>query len=223
MTPSLPDFTATYKLKKAGLAVASVHVQFARKQESYSYTSLSKTVGLIAMFRDDRIMEQSRGEFINGHIRTHEYRYQRTGKKRKNLSIDFDHQQKAALHDENGHKTDIEIPEYAIDEFVTQLALMLDLAAHPEADAKQKFTYDIVDEAKLKQRAFAIEGREQVKTAAGSHDTIKVIRARTKGSRITHFWFAPALNYVPVKIEHIDSNGGKLALELQQVTWAENL
>lgn len=213
----LPAFTASYTLGKAGIAVARVDMQLIRTQHQYSYTSLSRTVGLAALFRDDRIMEQSRGEIKNGQILTHEYRYQRTGKKRKNIGIDFDWDKMQALHDENGNKTTIAIAPHAIDEFVNQLALMLDLQRLGQTPATGTgFTYKVVDEGIQKERSYAIEGMERVSIGAGTYDTIKVIRERSKGSRITHFWFAPGLHYLPVKIEHIDSDGGKLTLELQK-------
>lgn len=216
--PYLPDFTANYTLKKSGLAIASMRVMLVQQQGHYTYTSLSRTVGLVSLFRDDRIMEQSRGQLVDGYIQPHEYRYQRTGKKHKEIRIDFDWTQHQALHDENGNKTTIAIDTHAVDEFVNQLALMLDLQRQTGTPASgASFTYKVVDEGVQKDRSFATEGTEQVRTGAGEFNAIRIRRARTEGNRITWFWCAPALHYLPVKIEHVEGDGGKLILELEKV------
>lgn len=216
--PQLPDFSASYTLKKSGLALANMHVMLAQKQDHYTYTALSRTVGLVSLFRDDRIMEQSRGQIVAGHIKPYEYRYQRTGKKRKNIGIDFDWTVGKALHTEDDRQTSITIETHAVDEFVNQLALMLDLKRQLQSPAVgTTFSYKVVDEGVQKERSFTVEGAEQIKTGAGAFDTIKVQRARTEGNRITWFWCAPALHYLPVKIEHVEGDGGKLTLELEKI------
>lgn len=213
----LPNFKATYALKKAGLTAAETVVEFSHDNKTFSYSSHSKTVGLVAIFRNDKIMEKTSGRWNQGEIQPETYRYQRTGKKAKTKKIDFDWKTNKATYEENTNKTAIELRKNTIDEFSNQLVMMLDLMKQPSKE-KDKFTYPVIDDGLIKDRAFIIEGKEIIKVKAGSFESVKIKRFRAEGKkRTTYFWCAKELYQLPVKIEHIESNGGKLSLELVKV------
>ncbi|MCK4952111.1 MAG: DUF3108 domain-containing protein, partial [Gammaproteobacteria bacterium] len=213
----LPDYKAYYALKKAGITIARTVVEFSHDDKTFTYSSHSKTVGLVAIFRDDQIMEKTTGQWINGQIRPDTYRYQRTGKKKKTKNIDFNWTTNKAMYEENNNKTAIDIRKHTVDEFSNQLAITLDLMKNPQIEGT-KLSFPVVDDAILKQRAFIVEGKEKIKVKAGDFETIRIKRLRYKGmNRITYFWFAPTLHLLPVKIEHIESDGGKISLELIKV------
>ncbi|MFT6639255.1 MAG: hypothetical protein ACJAUZ_000244 [Flavobacteriaceae bacterium] len=55
----------------------------------------------------------------------------------------------------------------------------------------------------MKAVEFVYTGPETLKTRLGDIETVRVInRNATGGSRETTTWFAPSLDYLPVKIEH---------------------
>lgn len=210
----LPDFKAYYALKKAGLTIAETIVEFSHKNNTFTYTSHSKTVGLAAIFRDDKIMEKTSGQWNHGNVQPETYRYQRTGKKKKTKKIDFNWKTNKATYEENNKKVTIELRKNTVDEFSNQLAMMLDLMKHPSKE-KDKFSYPVIDDGELKERAFIVEGKETIQVKAGSYKTVKIKRLRAEGKkRTTYFWCAKELYQLPVKIEHIDNDGGKLSLEL---------
>ena len=61
----------------------------------------------------------------------------------------------------------------------------------------------IFDTGRIKAVEFVRTGPETLKTRLGNIETIRVInRNATGGSRETTTWFAPSLDYLPVKIEH---------------------
>ncbi|RSR40797.1 DUF3108 domain-containing protein, partial [Acinetobacter baumannii] len=47
-------------------------------------------------------------------------------------------------------------------------------------------------------------GNEKIKTSYGTFDTVKVVLQHKKPERSTIFWLAPKLDYLPVKVSHID-------------------
>ena len=53
-------------------------------------------------------------------------------------------------------------------------------------------------------RKFVRQGSESVKTNYGTFDTIKVAIKHDKPGRETIFWLAPKLDYLPVKVTHLD-------------------
>ena len=78
----------------------------------------------------------------------------------------------------------------------------------------------VFDSARIKQVDFVNEGHESLRTRQGRIDTIRVTnRNATGGSRETITWFAPSLDYLPVKIEH--KKRGELVVRLS-LTSLEN-
>ncbi|HDY84394.1 MAG TPA: DUF3108 domain-containing protein, partial [Methylophaga sp.] len=61
------------------------------------------------------------------------------------------------------------------------------------------------DGGKLKNYQIRVIGKETITTPLGEIDTIKLTRHRNKDEdRETTLWCSPALDYMPVKLEHIE-------------------
>jgi len=87
-----------------------------------------------------------------------------------------------------------------------QLKLMIDLREHDRFATRRKhktlptFTYRVVDRrGKIETYRVSVVGFEKVKTEEGYYDAWKVERVGDKDG--LSVWFAPALNYVPVRIQ----------------------
>jgi hypothetical protein len=93
----------------------------------------------------------------------------------------------------------------------------LDLLQNP----KQKtFNYLIADGGRLKHYQIKRLEQETITTPLGSINTVKFKRQRDRDSdkdRETTLWCAPELNYLPVKLEHIEKDGTKFTAVLRRV------
>ncbi len=67
-----------------------------------------------------------------------------------------------------------------------------------------KSSYPLADAKEVENRRFVKQGNEKIKTSYGTFDTIKVVLQHNKPERSTIFWLAPKLDYLPVKVSHID-------------------
>ena len=67
-----------------------------------------------------------------------------------------------------------------------------------------KSTYYLADAKEVEARKFVKQGSESIKTDYGTFDTIKVVMKHDKPGRETIFWLAPKLDYLPVKVSHVD-------------------
>lgn len=67
-----------------------------------------------------------------------------------------------------------------------------------------KSTYYLADAKEVEARKFVKQGSESIKTDYGNFDTIKVVMKHDKPGRETIFWLAPKLDYLPVKVSHVD-------------------
>ena len=67
-----------------------------------------------------------------------------------------------------------------------------------------KASYYIADAKEVEGRKFVKQGSETISTKYGSFNTIKVVMKHSKPGRETIFWLAPKLDYLPVKVSHVD-------------------
>ena len=67
-----------------------------------------------------------------------------------------------------------------------------------------KSKYLIADAKGVDTRHFVKQANESIKTPYGTFNAIKVVMQHDKPERSTIFWLAPKLDYLPVKVSHID-------------------
>jgi hypothetical protein len=131
--------------------------------------------------------------------------------------MDFDWRNRSVHIDDRVHPWDLEIEDSTLEKHVYQVQLRLDLLQNP----KQKtFNYLIADGGRLKHYQIKRLEQETITTPLGSINTVKFKRQRDRDSdkdRETTLWCAPELNYLPVKLEHIEKDGTKFTAVLRRV------
>ena len=83
-----------------------------------------------------------------------------------------------------------------------------------------KSNYWIADAKEIEARKFIKQGNEQIKAGTTTYDTVKVVMKHDKPGRETIFWLAPKLDYLPVKVSHVDkkTSYGLLLTQYKGVT-----
>ncbi len=210
------DFAAVYELSLNRFGIGEARVALSAQPDGrYDYRSHTRPIGLAKLFRADQVQESSLFTLHKDRIRPLEYRFDHTGsKKGRHAYLRFDWQAGEVSNTVEGHTWQMDIPEGALDKLVVQVAVMMDLSA-----GKEKLTYAIADGGKLKEYHFAVIGEETIRVPAGEFRTFKIERVRKDFDRTTHLWCAPALGYLPVRIEQIEHEDGVTYLsELKQTT-----
>ena len=115
----------------------------------------------------------------------------------KNIHSVFD-QQRRSVHTTIGEETPKErtraFTPPVWDPLSVQLKLMTELAQ----GRKGNYSFTVVSKGKPKEYVFNVVGLEKVETQAGQYDAWKVKRISRKNE--LSFWFAPDLDYIPVKM-----------------------
>lgn len=211
----IPDFSALYIVKINGLQAGELSQNLSTNDDgSRQFKSATQAKGIFALFKPDLVEETSIWQSYDNFIRPQSYLYQRTGgKKEKYLSLSFDWPSQQVYIDDKKHPWQLAIEPNTLDKLVYQLALMSDLA-----DQQTQFSYRIADDGKLKTYDIQILDTEVIKGKLGKIETVKLIRKRdhAKG-RQTTLWCAPALNFLPVKLEHIEKDGSVFTAELHRL------
>jgi len=212
-----PQYQAQYELKKYGMTLAQADFYFKIKSAgNWVYHSETKLRGLASLFRKDHITEHSELIEHNGKLRTTRYAYTRKDKKKnRKLDLLFDWKNNLARNQIRNEQWTLPVQDETTDTFSLQLRMMVDLAT-----GKRNLSYNIIDKGKLKTYQFEILGEEEIAVPSGTFKTLKIKRSRKNSKRVTLMWCAPELNYLPVKITHIEKDGSEFSLQLTELKGA---
>jgi len=207
---ALLPFRATYSATLDGsVAVAADAVRELKQLEDGSWIFNSSADAVLA-----KQHEESRFTYSEQRIRPLSYLYRRQvlGKERRvELEFDWPRQRvKTTVEDKPWH---MKIPTDTQDKLSYQLQLRKDLAA-----GKTEFSYSVADGGLLSEYRFKVLGEERITTPDGDYDAIKVERIRDEAAgRTTHIWFAPALEYLIVKLHQTENDGKEYGLLLNHL------
>jgi len=211
----IPDFSANYLVKLNDLQAGELKRSLVTHSDgSRQFTSATKAKGVFSFFKPDVVEETSIWQSINDRVQPQFYSYQRTGgKKDKFMTLNFDWQANRLHIDDRKQPWQLALEHGTLDKLVYQIALMSDLKSN-----KQQFNYRIADGGKLKTYDIRIITEEVIKTPLGKINTVKLIRYRSNNNkRQTTLWCAPALNYLPVKLEHTEKGGSVFTALLRKL------
>ena len=152
---------------------------------------------------------ESNGEVL---LQPQSYQYRQDNERRREVNASFDWDNRTITHEYRGETVTESFTDPLLDRLTATLLIMN--ALRHDFD---KAELPVFDSARIKQVDFVNEGHESLKTRQGRIDTIRVTnRNATGGSRETITWFAPSLDYLPVKIEH--KKRGDLVVRLSLVS-----
>ncbi|AKH20312.1 hypothetical protein AAY24_08075 [Sedimenticola thiotaurini] len=213
----LKPYRAEYQLSLGSLVVGRAKITLDLSADGqYSYRAYTWPVGLAALFRKDEITEQSEGRIVNDAVVPSRYLYSHKRPKRtREVNLDFNWPAGRVANQIAGTPWSMQIPEGTQDKFSQQLALILAVGRGDKAAE-----YRVADGGLLKSYRYTEVDREQVNTKSGQYSAIKLVRNKGDRPSRTTFWFAPELNYLPVKITKHEKEGNYI-MELISVTWQD--
>ncbi|OUR72181.1 isoprenoid biosynthesis protein [Methylophaga sp. 41_12_T18] len=211
----IPDFSANYLVKLNNIQAGELKRSLVTHSDgNRQFTSITKAKGVFAFFKPDVVEETSIWQSIDNQVQPQFYSFERTGgKKDKFMALNFDWQADRLHIDDGKQPWQLKLEHGTLDKLVYQIALMSDLKTN-----KQQFNYRIADGGKLKTYDIRIITEEVIKTPLGKINTVKLIRYRSNNNkRQTTLWCAPALNYLPVKLEHTEKGGSVFTALLRKL------
>lgn len=215
----LEDYSAAYQIEVNGVAAGELTQQLDTLADGlHRFRSASKAKGIFAMFKRDTLKETSLWTLAEQQIKPHQYLYQRIGgKKEKYLRMDFDWANAQVHIDDKVYPWELDIESNTLEKHVYQVQLRLDLQKQPDQTV---FHYAIADGGHIKHYQVEKLEQEVISTSLGEFLTVKLQRQRDRDSdkdRETTLWCAPELNYLPIKVEHIEKDGTKFTALLRKL------
>ena len=215
--PTPHPFQATYTVTRGHLRLGAMTTTLHAPVDGiWRYHSHSETSGFVAMFRQISIDETSTFRIERGQPvpLTHDYRM---GGSRKNrdFSLAFDwvaREVRGIVREESVVEP---LGPGAIDRHTAPLTVAL------AAAGSREFPFELVmiDRGRTRQYDATMRGSETLDTEAGAIATVRVLLVRAdEPERQFRFWFAPAWNHVPVRIQSVDDDGKTITLQLTSYT-----
>ncbi|MCH9674734.1 MAG: DUF3108 domain-containing protein [Gammaproteobacteria bacterium] len=210
------EFVATYTASKHGLGVATVRWQVAALGgRRFSIESVTQTKGLARLVRRSTTLESSQWHLTDTQrVQPASYRYVRDDKPARNTTIRFEWPQSVAVSDVAGQENRLAVPPDATDRLTLILALMADLST-----SRMRDEYQIAGRRSVKRVRVTAAETVEIDTAIGPLGTQVVVQERltaqgTPTGRVTRYWCAPTLGFLPVRVERIDGDE-KLTLAIE--------
>lgn len=209
-----PRFSAEYHLYNHGMKVAEMQrVMETAPGGEFLFRSDTRTTGLFALVRKDRIIEESRWRLLDGSLQSLAYSYTRTGPKERKVAVQFDWDTRRITNTINGDSWLMPAVPEVVDKLLYQFALMSDLRS-----GDTDLNYTVADGGKVKIYEIEPLGEERVTTPLGDMPSLKFRHQKVGDDRITTLWCAPRFQYLPVQVEYQEKDGNRVRVVLQSVT-----
>jgi hypothetical protein len=203
---TLRPFAATYAIQHGAMQVGESTFQL-RAGDANSYVlELRTNPKGVAKLMIGSIVETSEFELDGKELRPLRFNAEESRGK-GSQSITFDWKQGIAHSQRDGVQAELKLEPRALDHSLIQIALMRDLAAD-----RPLAPYFIVEKNELRRYQYERLGEGNVETPAGTFRAIEVLQTRSGSSREMHYWCAPDLSYLPVRIEQ--HKEGKVLLSM---------
>ena len=157
--------------------------------------------------------ETTKFELVDGRPRPLEYQLRNSiSSNERNGSYTFDWEENRAIGIYKNRPVELDIKPGTIDRAILPLVLMNDLRNDALRDE-----YMILDRDEVSKIAINYEGQERIQLPYGSYDTIVLRHLSPNRKEVSILWFAPALDYLLVKMESYDNGKSVFSAELRQL------
>ena len=191
-------YSAVYSLDADGMSIGQLKRSLKlTKDGSIALSTQSYATGFWKLFIDDTISEESRFTINDGKVIPQSYHYAKKKKgKRSEERVTFDFPKETILSSFNGGQQSFPLTGMENDKLLYQFMIR---AALREGREESELHFLVVDKRKIEPYQFKVGVIESLDTGIGSIKAVRVERINEE-KRKTTIWFAPSLDYLPVKI-----------------------
>ncbi|PID61223.1 MAG: hypothetical protein CSB44_07910 [Gammaproteobacteria bacterium] len=185
------------------------------EDDSWHYVLQTRPRGVFKLAGKGHILEESHFRIVDSEngveLQSIDYKYRQDKERRRSVDATWDWEARAITSTYRGETATFDFAAPVIDRLSVTL-LMMNALRHDFYGA----TIKVFDNHRIKNVELINEGNELLKTPLGDIETIRVTnRNAAGGSRTTTTWFAPSLDYMPIRIEQ--RKRGKLVARLKLI------
>jgi hypothetical protein len=194
LRPFEASFTVNWHGMNAGTSSLSLQQ---RSADTWLYTSSSVPRGLFRAFLPDEITQRSELRIVGDQVQPQHYAADDgTASKKRDLDLHFDWERQRVTGVAAEQTVDAPLEAGVQDDLSVQIALMVALSA-----GRVPADFKTFNERGVREYQYRREGAEKIQTALGAIDTIIFSSGRPGSSRVTRYWCAPSLGYLPLRAQ----------------------
>jgi hypothetical protein len=196
---------ASYDVLSKGIRFAVVRETFIRSDDHYHIESVTKPVGLLALFQPETIVVTSEGEIGDEGLRPSRFTHQRTRDSNKNNSAEFDWAHgELTLRDQAGIR-ELPLPPGTQD----RLSIMYQFVAMPP-HSRLEVTFNMTNGSKLDTYRYQLHPEQTVDVPFGSLKSYYLYTLPQKTAWKSEIWLAVDHDYMPCKMVLTEDSGNKV-------------
>jgi hypothetical protein len=203
---------ARYVVMKGGIEIAEINEVYSRKGSNYSLISTAKALGVLALFKQEKIIIRSDGLITKQGLKPLKFGYQREGDSSKDSHADFVWNKQQLSLNSGSQKRSVNLPGGTQDRLSAMYQFMfLNLRD------QHSLAFAMTNGSKLDNYHYAISAGADINTTAGRFKTLYLDSQAKAGETRTEIWLATAQRNLPCKLVITDPEGGKLTQELRKL------
>jgi len=202
LASDIAPFDIVYDVGNNLITAGLASLTLTREGEDWIYTLATKPTGVFKLTGKGRIREISVLDIVQTgdvvELQPRSYSYRQDEETRRSVDAAFDWDTRELTWQRRGKEGNDSFDGPLLDRLSVTLAVM-----HMLRQGFENIELDIFDNGEIKTMRFVNEGREILDTKMGDVETVRVKGENADGgSRSSLTWFAPSLDFVPVRIEH---------------------
>ncbi|MDR0781914.1 MAG: DUF3108 domain-containing protein [Pseudomonadales bacterium] len=141
------------------------------------------------------------------------YSYEQKGIGARNRNIRFDQEQHTLTWAADGKSGSLPFTEPVYDDLTSFIEIRRQLL-----QGRDDIQFNVVDKDTIDPYHYQVLGQDTLKTPIGEYSTVHLMRVRDANSvRSTEFWLAPDLDYVLLKLRHMEPDKRLIQLNVQSL------
>lgn len=209
VSPSVPHqierIQASYDVLKGSIKIATISETYTRKQDRYHIESVSKAVGLLAVFKPETVRTTSEGTLTAKGLRPLTFIQTRELDTDRNVRADLDWgANRITLTDRNGKRTQ---PLHGPTQ--DRLSVMYQFMFMALQDSAA-LSFNMTNGSKVDEYNYRITPNQSVTVPLGTFNSLYLVSAPEASLRQTEIWLATEHANFPYKMVITESNGDKL-------------
>lgn len=203
---------AGYDILKQGIKLAEVNEVFEHKDGRYRIISVTKPVGLLALFQPETIVVTSEGEITERGLLPQHFTHRRTRNAEKNSSADFDWEHgELTLSSHDGIKL-VSLQPFTQD----RLSMMYQFIVQPP-QGRLEFRFDMTNGRKVEEYRYQLNPAQTANVPFGNLRSYYLYTPPQKTKWKSEIWLAIDHGFIPCKVVVTEDDGAKLVQVLHKL------
>jgi hypothetical protein len=198
---------ASYDIITRGVRIAVVTEKFTRTDKQYRIESLTKPIGLIAIFKPDTLFVVSEGDITYQGLRPQSFVYKRSQEALKNTEASFDWAHSTvSLNDRYGQRIE-SMPTDTQD----RLSVLYQFRYIPLLRERKELLMHITNGSKIDTRQYLVHPKQMMTVPLGTLETTYLSTAPQETAWKTEIWLSVENGNFPCKIILTEDNGDQVS------------